>query len=1212
MISHLNEGFNNAFNFKKSDANFNTIFQRSETTAMSIINLVRNHAANAQEVDSKQRQMASLSDISNPNFWNKNRVHEAEQTGIFESSTKKMAVTAAHLKKPMTPIVKDSFETLLRADITSVAVNKDSSHYFVSASNTITDLSTYIKSLLNKDLADHRIMVALWFSIHLERPKVIKALLELPQAKTLKYCQSIERIFTGDARALKDIHLKDTELELNKQIVSSAIEILDDDVLIELFRRYSVEVTEELLTKIIEARMFKSLKFLITRIERLSSNHDESIAESRLRVSPVFGDQYITVQIFNHCVQRHSNLTDLLEELFLWTLEPALQRLQFKIWLRTGLDEIAVERVNFSTKMINGTVLNEAFKRKAYNFLLMCFKDNLVTFGIISRLKRARDHIFAALDDPKGVLVAIFFINFLTPEFFSFEFFDVILEYFETLTETRKAKKSAALFYSTNPLLAVVLAFEFFTVSRSVFPYKIKRIEDLRLELLELAKEIQSKLNGHESLLYFEEDNFNRNIFDIISERKKLRSLLNPKVGETLDSTWRGMKEGSFGDLNKMSRIVFLEHTNLLDHRKHDGQNYLTKILKFKPDEQFVYDFQYFKTKNSVSLLFQKEFFFSLTMLIYLVILNIYVFSEYNKKTSDNRNDTLTSGYRGFVGTANYILVILIHSSLILQTIFGVVFSIANKIDFFYDRWILLDLMIGLYGIVFIPGIFPTYASSNVILWYLRYIISIEIVLQCIRILYLSQMFEKFSPLLSTIIEMANKVYDFVIVFMIYMLVATMIFMLFFGDENGASYGTYGEALVTLFSSFLGNFDFYDSYTNEMESVLEKILLIIHNAISSVMLINFFIAQLNFIFDKYRMDGEVNYMLSQLRYGRKYTKAFHARHRFGYLVANPPPLNLINAAFGVFALLKIDFRGAYYIWDFINYLVSLCVKLPIFLFWELFSSRLAYLRQFTRIATAHSYGIGWKIGNLIFWLLGGPFFIFICIIIDVFYFLKLSAYRNHAKPTTDEKFTNNPLNNFVYLCRKIKFAFQASQTVRDLVADYLQKQLKQDYVEHIRNEDIDLVCKNLQIKIAVPLLQNFIKSLVTELQFSTSSELEQKLINSTELELHFSRGSFELIVKQGVNRTKDFMKSLERKNKIKIQEIPSATMSMNKSKFRGNEGFSASAIWKTHKDFYSDYLKKFADKKRGLFDFELLRAMLPDIVLDSALEKYHMIDSSLF
>lgn len=1164
----------------------------------------------------------TIMDISNANFWNSTRLKKANNAVNKVNKTSGYTpISESDFIVPPTVLVPASFDELAAAsDFVDGFLKSNSllSEIINANSSNLADANTKISRLLEEPLvAQEKLTIALWLCVHYKKTEIALLLLKREEASFNHYAIRLKNLLVDDKRpieAVRNIFVSE-ERKLNTEVAVCALDLVEPNVVLELLTNYSIELSDSLLSRLIEEENYKALKLIVAKM-------DPKFEKVR-KPSKIYMPKYQTFefsQLVRYCIEKHGNKLNVLNELFLWTLDLRYQSEIFQFWFKHGLEGLAAEKINFTKTNIPEKVIIEAFDFKAYAFLEKMFQKDIIHIGMLANVKSPGDFIIEALEDPKGVLLGLYLIHFLTSEFFNWRFFDKLLEHFTLASERAKY----GIYYSTNPLMTTILSIDFFLYSRDDFPNRRHKITEIIQNLLNIALEIQGQIDDNARVkIYTDEDYIGRTVLDIISSNPCYRVLLNSKTHRILEDIWQGLEEGPLGDMSKHSRLAFIERNDMHSLQNRDQNHYLKKIFNFRPDERMTYKFQYFKTKKSISKIFLKEYVFSLLIAIYIISVNVSLTADFNTLDSEQRKGLLrgrggTSGYHAYVGTTHYILILLIHVSLAFNMVTGILFSTVNKKGYDYDSWIILDFIVGMYLLVFVDGIFPTETSALYIFWYLKITVAIEIIVMVLRIMVYSQMFKKFAPLLSTLIGMFSRIYDFIIVFACYMCVVSLIFLFFFGDVND-DYHNYGNSIATLFSAFYGEFGFYD-YPNRTQYVTERVFLIIHVCVSMILLVNFLIAQLNSIFAEYKAEGVTNQMFSKLNYSRKYITAFDRRYKFGYFLSTPPPLNLLNVAFIPFAVFNYDPKAVNVFWDCVNFFIDFCFRYAIFFGHEVAFCFILYIKQIHRILVALKYGWFWKTFDLIVWILFGAFFLFIFFIQDTYYFAKLAVAQKKVSQEVKEE-SHNSLNDFVNVCRSIKKAIENDTSMRAKLKEYIQKHVVEDEQAKLlqKREYFELLCKSLEISVSVHLLIKFLEEMHNN---PKESVCESSLYKSCNVAFTFENNAFKVTVTEGSSKSDEILKTIknmrqEKKGRHTMamgsgQKLLAENTHLELGIARLGEGKTLHQQWLSKHFVYLSYINTFSKGTDNMFSFNFLSTVLPEVILNKSFEKYSLINAKIY
>lgn len=104
----------------------------------------------------------------------------------------------------------------------------------------------------------------------------------------------------------------------------------------------------------------------------------------------------------------------------------------------------------------------------------------------------------------------------------------------------------------------------------------------------------------------------------------------------------------------------------------------------------------------------------------------------------------------------------------------------------------------------------------------------------------------RISRLLMTLLRMVYDCIAFMFIFCSYILIAATIFTTLFQSVDSSEYGSLSLSLETLFSSFIGNYDYITAPSNIISG---SICIMLHKFISSILLLNFIIAILSAVYD---------------------------------------------------------------------------------------------------------------------------------------------------------------------------------------------------------------------------------------------------------------------------------------------------------------------------------------------------------------------------
>mmetsp|Transcript_45393 Transcript_45393/g.33176 ORF Transcript_45393/g.33176 Transcript_45393/m.33176 type:complete len:312 (+) Transcript_45393:2391-3326(+) len=249
-----------------------------------------------------------------------------------------------------------------------------------------------------------------------------------------------------------------------------------------------------------------------------------------------------------------------------------------------------------------------------------------------------------------------------------------------------------------------------------------------------------------------------------------------------------------------------------------------------------------------------------------------------------------------------------------------------------------------------------------------------------------------------TLIRMLLDCLAFIFVFLCYLMLASTIFTILFQSVEEESYGSLSLSCQTLFTSFIGNYDYIEA---DGYFISGSVAIVIHEFFSNIFLLNFLVAILSSVYEIMLNEGEFEYKKCKYEFIEKYSVAMLDQNGYSELVVHPAPLNAFTFFILPFAVKPSFMKKAAAVFSKFIFWFENSLFIFLFFLYELVLCPLIYLRVVYNVAKLSTFLSFLPLE--LFWLLIGPFYLVYVIFRDIFYLVKILCDYQQEEDNLKEK-----------------------------------------------------------------------------------------------------------------------------------------------------------------------------------------------------------------
>lgn len=305
-----------------------------------------------------------------------------------------------------------------------------------------------------------------------------------------------------------------------------------------------------------------------------------------------------------------------------------------------------------------------------------------------------------------------------------------------------------------------------------------------------------------------------------------------------------------------------------------------------------------------------------------------------------------------------------------------------------FDKWAVLDFANAVSNVICF-GMFKTLTADDILnpatKEVFNWIQVFAVIVSWGRFLSFFLVIQSISILIITALKMLLSMFTFIALTISYIIVMVPIFQILF-QEDTISYISFIVTARTLFDAMLGSYGFSVVGQDEYFHVC---VLVVHILISNIFLLNYLIAILSTVYEEMAELGDFAYKSSKYQYIERYQIPMQDQWGYEELVVHPPPINYLTGLL-TFCIFKANMmlRFSVIFSKMIFWLENIFFYIPKMFVYETLLIPLIYLRLIANIIRTESE-IRNAIYLLLLWLIIGPVYLLINLIIDMYFYVKV-------------------------------------------------------------------------------------------------------------------------------------------------------------------------------------------------------------------------------
>lgn len=368
---------------------------------------------------------------------------------------------------------------------------------------------------------------------------------------------------------------------------------------------------------------------------------------------------------------------------------------------------------------------------------------------------------------------------------------------------------------------------------------------------------------------------------------------------------------------------------------------------------------------------------------------------------------------------------ILMAVSMMFYVLTKKVFNQFATVDLPDDLWSKVDLFCALFQIIsqsLTSTITAHVIDSKDIKVYYNILQIVTILATWFRLFSLLFVVEKFSKLISTILEMLTGGLTFLAIVVCYLIMMSSFAMCIF-QEHAITYSTFIYTMRTLFDAMLGMYDYGAIRTNYKQ--IHTLFMIFHIYVANIFLLNYLVAILSTIYEE--MDegpGDFMFKCYKYNYIERYELAFQDDLGYNELVLHPPPLNFFSVFLWPFLFSSKLMKKYSLKYSIINFWAeNIFVYIPGQFLYELWLIPQIYIKiAFNIVKLADPFQ---KVYLIIFWLIYGPFYLMYGVFFDIYYYVQILRDYKIAEDPIEIEDKEREKNDKIVIYNEIKDVIQS-------------------------------------------------------------------------------------------------------------------------------------------------------------------------------------------
>ena len=162
------------------------------------------------------------------------------------------------------------------------------------------------------------------------------------------------------------------------------------------------------------------------------------------------------------------------------------------------------------------------------------------------------------------------------------------------------------------------------------------------------------------------------------------------------------------------------------------------------------------------------------------------------------------------------------------------------------------------------PQLLTIDLNVNIVSYFMIFVLT----LTWVRFLMLFMMIKFFTVYLYIILFIMVDTLQFMVMFGCYMLIISSIFTCLFHNQMKDRFGNLGISIRVLFDAVLGTYGYQAE--NMRDTITISVLLDFHIVVSSIILLNYFVAVLTNAYSRFRKSGMFEYKRNLFHYCERY------------------------------------------------------------------------------------------------------------------------------------------------------------------------------------------------------------------------------------------------------------------------------------------------------------------------------------------------------